>query len=248
MRAFLERLTAELDAEGLNTLGVVGRARYDAAAPPRARCDAILPGARSVIAVASGGRAHWDRMLVHIAGDPVARLARTRHPLDDFGKAVFARLGTLLEGCRVIHPHHDAPVFLSFIPLGELAGIGRSSEIGLVVNDRHGPWLGFRAAIFTPHALPETPVARRLCDRCPAPCRAACPGEVVGNRAFPWERCAAFREAASSPCRRSCAAREACVVAQDQMYPPLQRLYHADRAAGRADLCRMFGVADEVGV
>jgi hypothetical protein len=48
------------------------------------------------------------------------------------------------------------------------------------------------------------------------------------------------------PCRQACGAREACCVAPEARYDDLERLYHADRLAGRRALCARFGVVDEV--
>lgn len=248
MTPFLERLRGPLGAEGLNHVGVVARARFDAAVPESLRCARLHEPTRSIIVIGSGGGLHWERMLAYVAEDPVARLARTSHPLDDFGKAVLRRLGPGLEGCRVLHPHTDAPVHLDFMKLAVLAGLGRESELGILVSTRYGPWLGLRAAIFAPLELSPTEVDAESCPGCPAPCRTACHGDVVGPWPFPWDRCVTFRQQPESPCRSSCHARERCVVSSESTYPEIERLYHYDRAAGRAELCRMFGVTDEVGV
>jgi hypothetical protein len=78
-----------------------------------------------------------------------------------------------------------------------------------------------RAAIFTPEELPDTPATQvttaRLCDGCPAPCRAPL-----------------------TPLAR----RQACIVAPDAAYDPLQAIYHYDRPRGRALLCARFAVRD----
>lgn len=245
--AWLAGVEAHLAPEGFNHVGVVGGEAYDAVVPDGFRTAQVHPGARSVVVVASGGPLLWERLMRHLERDPERHLARTSHPLDDFTKAVFSGLGKLLEGCRVLHPHVDAPLTLDFQKLGELAGLGRMSELGLVVSSRFGPWIGFRGAIFAPHELPSTPRDVRSCDGCPAPCRGACPAGVVGDWAFPWARCVTFRKLPLSPCGSDCAARVACVVAPEQRHSELQRRYHYRRAAGRRELCRLLGVADVAG-
>jgi hypothetical protein len=36
------------------------------------------------------------------------------------------------------------------------------------------------------------------------------------------------------------------VVAPEHRYDPLERLYHYNRVEGRRQLCRLFGIADEL--
>jgi len=226
---WLDDVRAALEPAGLNQLGVIGRDRYDASAPPELRARNVHPGARSIVVVGSGGRAHWERFLEWVAADPVGRLARRPHPLDDFCAEVFAGLDRLWEGCRVVFPTFRAPLRLDFVKLGELAGLGRRSEqILILVGDRFGPWLALRAAVFAPHELPESTLPRHLCTGCPAPClQAVAPAGIVDSASH----------------LRAC---ESCIVAPAEIYLPLQRMYHYDRAAGRRALCALYGVADEV--
>lgn len=243
---FLDAIRAPLEREGLDHFGVVSRARYDAVAPPPLRASQVHPPTRSIVVIGSGGRTLWTRFLTWIAEDPLDRLARRSDPLDDFCAAVMSTLGPLLDTSRVIYPTLRAPVHLDFMRLAELAGIGRTSELGILVSERAGPWLGLRAAIFTPHELIESNPARRMCDECPAPCRAACPAKVVGPGPFPIRLCIEHRGIEASPCERTCPAREACIVAPDAAYETLQRTYHYARIEGRRLLCLRFGVDDEL--
>jgi epoxyqueuosine reductase QueG len=241
---FLETLRTDLAREGLDHIGVVSRLRYDAAAPAAFQAERIHPGTRSIVVVA-GGRAHWDAFLSYVAGDPVERLARRADPLDDFCADVFARLGLLLEGCRVVFPTFRSDVHLDFMKTAALAGLGAPSELGILVGERFGPWFGLRAAVFAPPDLPDGAPARRLCDGCPAPCRGACPAGIVGPSDLPWPRCMEARGAPGSPCAVRCGAREACLVAPEARYDALELAYHHDRRAGRRRLCEHFGVMDE---
>lgn len=211
------RLAEALVPYGYNGFGVIARARFDAAAPPPFRCDVVHPPARSVLVVATAGPWHFRAFLDWIASDPIARLARTAHPLDAFTADVFSRLD--LAGARVVFPTFDAPLVLDFARMAELAGLGRPSEIGLLVDPRFGPWLSLRAAIFTPEELPDGAVAARACDGCAAPCRG--PTDPLSRRL-------------------------ACIVAPELAYDELQRIYHYDRPRGRRLLCEKFGVKDEV--
>jgi len=239
----LERLRAPLERAGLNHLGVVGRARYDAAAPASLAMEQVSPGARSVLVVGSGGRAHWDRFLEYVAVDPRTRFAGREHPLDDFCAETFESLALELAGCRVVFPTFRAELRLDFMKLASLAGLGAESELGILVGERFGPWFGLRAAIFTPEELPETFARRSPCVGCAAPCRAPCPARIVGSRPFPWQACVAER---ASRCTTGCGARDACVIAPDERYDPLELRYHHDPRAGRRALCERFGISDQL--
>jgi hypothetical protein len=239
MHAWLETLSAALIPHGLNHVGAITRARYDAIAPREWSCEALHASARSIVVVGSGGRAHWQAFLSHVERDPVARLGRTSHPLDDFCRAVMPSL----EGCRVIYP---SMLSYDFMKLAELAGLGAPSELGTLVSARFGPWFGLRAAIFTPETLEDSPVQNSLCDGCHAPCRAACPVGAV-QPTFDWRSCVDERLRAGSTCRTRCHSRLACVIAPEHAYDELELTYHYDRAFGRRLLCERFGVVDEAG-
>ncbi|MDB4966849.1 MAG: hypothetical protein JWN44_2538 [Myxococcales bacterium] len=218
-----ERLRLALAPDGYNAWGVVARARYDAAAPPAWRTATLHAATRSIIVTGTGGRAHWDAFLRWLAVDPRARLAAEPHPLDAFTADRFGALASLLGDCRVVFPTFHAPERLDFMRLAELAGLGRPSELGILVGAGFGPWFGLRAAVFTPEELPDSlgagPAPARECDGCAAPCR---------------------RE--PTPLAR----RRACVVGPDAAYDPLQATYHYDRLRGRRLLCEYFQVADEL--
>jgi len=201
---------------GYDGFGVIARARFDAAAPPPFRCDVVHPPTRSILVVANAGPRHFRAFLEWIAIDPVARLGRQAHPLDAFTADVFARFEC--PGARVVFPTFAAPLRLDFVKMAELAGLGRPSELGILVDARFGPWLALRAAVFTPEELPDGAGGRRPCDGCPAPCRG--PVDPLARRL-------------------------ACIVAPELVYDELQRIYHYDRPRGRRLLCERFGVKDE---
>jgi hypothetical protein len=239
MNAWLDSLVEALIPHGLNHVGAVTRRSYDSAAPDEWRCERMHPAAQSIVVVGSGGRAHWNAFLSYVERDPVMRLARTSHPLDDFCRAILPQL----DGCRVIFP---SMLSYDFMKLAQLAGLGAQSEIGTLVSARFGPWFGLRAAIFTPEILPDSPAQKSLCDGCHAPCRAACPVGAV-QMPFDWRTCVDERLRAGSTCRTRCHSRLACVVAPEHAYDDLELRYHYDRVEGRRLLCERFGVADEAG-
>jgi hypothetical protein len=199
---------------------VVGRERWDAVAPAGVRLAALHEPARSIVVIGSVGRAHFDAFLAWVAEDPVRRLARAKHPMDQFAADVMGRAG--LADSRVVFPTFYSDVRIDFMKLAELAGIGRPSELGILISPTVGLWFGLRAAVLTPEVLPETVLATRPCDTC-----------------------------AEKPCKvasDSLERRRACPVGREWQYSAEQALYHYDRAVGRRWLCERFGVTDESGL
>src|SRR6059058_2164826 len=134
------QLAEALAPFGYNGFGVIARARFDAIAPPPFRVEVVHPPARSVLVVATAGPWHFRAFLEWIAADPIARLARQEHPLDAFTADVFARFVDA-PAARIVFPTFSAPLVLDFVKMAELAGLGRPSELGLLVDTRFGPWL-----------------------------------------------------------------------------------------------------------
>lgn len=237
----MDRLADALRALGLEW-GVVAAPRYDAVAPPAIASGQILPGARSILVVASAGPVYFRAFVRDARANP-DRHREEPHPLDAFGERTFAAMEPLFaEGgarFRRLSPAFSATPRLDFTRLGILAGLGLPSEIGLLVHPRYGPWIAFRQAIFTTDVLPDSaPVVRPMCDGCPAPCRAACPIGIVGPGVFDWQACSAAR-AAGDPCASRCDARLACIVGPDARYDDLQIRYHASPSRGREEILRM---------
>ena len=237
---WLEDLRRGLATGGLNHLGVVGADRPDAVARPEVRSTVIAPGARSVVVVASGGAALWEAMISDLREHP-RRFLETEHPLDAFVRRVVGRV-TSGQPHPWCYAAWDAALPLDFRTLAVLAGLGAPSRLGLVIHPRWGPWMGLRAACFVPFELPETGPSPDVCGGCAAPCERACPGQAFVEGRWEVERCSSFHQV-SDACSGSCASREACPVGT--AYPPLERLYHDDRAAGRRALRAALGVPED---
>jgi len=240
---FTERLANVVHGLGLGPWGVVAQGRYDAAAPEPLRTAAILPGARSVVVIGSGGPALFRRFVDDVGRSP-SRLDEP-DPLDSFVERTFAHVDALFaeggERFRRIPAAATATPRLDFVRLAMLAGLGLPGEFGLLVHPVFGPWFALRAAVFTTRDLPDSaPMSRSLCEGCPAPCRAACPPRIVGPGPFDWRACAAAHDA-GEPCRSRCGARLACVIGPQSRYDPMQILYHADRARGVAAIREASG-------
>src|SRR5688500_17206598 len=88
-------LLDELRRSGLNVSGVTTTAAWDTTQAPARRSAALLPAARSILVVGSGGGALWEAFCGHLAADP-RRLTEEEHPVDAFvRRAVLAADATL---------------------------------------------------------------------------------------------------------------------------------------------------------
>ena len=229
--AAAQRFASLLDSAGLHLRAALDAAIWDAAVPPAWRSEALLPGARAAVLVASGGRALWR------AFERAAEFGVGPDPLDTYTRRVVeAAADSLCEAghpsCSLLAFERRGGVWADFVALGRLAGLGAPSRLGLLLHPVYGPWLSLRAAILT--ELPWQPLARPLegfdpCNGCPAPCATACPGGAVLPSGFDVARCGATR-ARLSGCAASCEARRACVVGREHAYTG-PALAHHMRAA-----------------
>jgi len=239
----LADIHAALAPAGLDTIGVADGAGW----------QDLLPGCQSVVVVGSGGPRLFAALQGWLAEDPT-RLRDRTHPLDDF---VAAHISTLdpagWDGTpdRMWAPCAAGGPRVDFRRLAVDAGLGWLSRTGLLLNPRHGLWMGLRAALFTTTRLaPTGPLAGPgPCAGCSAPCLSACPGDAmtrtptVGNpSAWDWRICRDFRD--DQPCRTRCDVRNACPEGASSRYPDLAQHYHNDHSGtGRAALARSLGVA-----
>jgi hypothetical protein len=233
MRELARRVGLALDAAGLDLRGALAPADYDAQVPPAWRADALLPGARSLLVIGSGGRALW-RALEAAGGavgpDPLD--AHTRRALE----GCVALLRGAGEGARAAFAHERrAGAYADLVALGRAAGLGAPSRLGLLVHPVYGPWLSLRALLATTLAWPApAPLAGfDPCRGCPAPCAAACHGQAVTPAGFAVPACAAARRR-EPRCRPRCDARHACVLGQEHAYLEVAESHHMRHASPEA--------------
>jgi hypothetical protein len=211
----------------MGLLGVLTATRYDALVPAAWRSPALLPTARSAVVVASGGRALFDAF----SAAPEAALRACSDPLDAYTRRVVeTAAGRLGGGALALFAfERRSGVYADFVALGQAAGLGAPSRLGLLLHPEFGPWMSIRALLLTDTEVAETGPARGFdpCLGCPAPCVRACHGEAVpvATRQFDVAACRATR--ASEPgCRLRCDARRACVIGPDHAYSPEAEAHH----------------------
>jgi hypothetical protein len=220
-----------LDRAGLDVRGVLSASRYDALVPPAWRVARLLPEARCAIVVGSGGRALWSAF----CASPEA--SRARHPLDAFTQRVLREATDALTQHGVparalLYHERREGAFADFVALGQAAGLGAPSRLGLLLHPVYGPWLSIRAVLLAALDLDEdAPLGEFApCDGCAAPCAAACHGGAVPPGGFDAARCAAARSSVAA-CAAGCDARRACVVGPAHAYTEAQQAHHAAAVA-----------------
>jgi epoxyqueuosine reductase QueG len=214
-----------LRAAGLDVLGALAVADYDTRVPPGWRSGALLPGARSILVIGSGGSRLARAALDRGGPDPVETLA---------GLAVARCVDALVvAGHRAVaahaferrdergRPRRDAGAFADFVALGEAAGLGARSRLRLLVHPVYGPWLAVRSIVVTTARLSSTRPDPGFapCEDCAAPCRDACPAEALATGPLDTALCLAERRAGGA-CALHCAARHACVLGREHAQPP----------------------------
>jgi len=237
MRSLSSPAIAAFATSGLNIVGVASGEPY----------QNILPGCRAVIVIASGGKSLWSSFTREIERHPDYFIGCT-DPLDDFVERMQRRVDPDPgPDRRWVRCAATESVFVDFRILGQAAGIGWHSRLGLLLHPEFGPWLGLRLACFTTEPLPSTgpPAGTGPCANCPAPCVVACPAAAVDPR-MDWNptRCSSFHEN-STQCRTTCHARAACPEGASHRYTEVQFHYHSDRLSGRRLLAASLGLPED---
>jgi epoxyqueuosine reductase QueG len=223
-------------ATGLNLLGVVDAAEYDAMAPAGHRLAEVWPATRSVVMIGNAGPAFWERFRARFGRDPLPE--RDAHPLDAYTVEAVEPLLSLMRqhggAARAVFPFFGASDHaLSFQRLAIAAGFGVESVLGLILHPDFGPWVALRAAILTDVALrPAGPLPGfDPCTRCPAPCVAVCPGGAFPERRWSLSLCFEAKRTLA-PCRSSCLSRLHCVFGGRWRYSEEEMAYHCTYPAG----------------
>ena len=224
---------------GLDLVGALPIAEFDALVPARWQTAEIHPTAAQWIVIASGGRALFAAFEAsEFAGDGA------RDPLDRFVRAHVADACSDLEGARAFH-YDEARrgEFADFVALGRACGLGSHGALGLSMHPEFGPWWSIRALVGVerPVGIPSRPAIASPCMGCAAPCVAACRGGAVlgpeGDFEFDSGACAATR-LREPGCADRCDARRACPLGADRAYSRAAEAHHlrASLAWIRAEL------------
>jgi epoxyqueuosine reductase QueG len=247
-------LDPRLSGAGLNLAGVLTSARYDELVPAGWRCSHLLPSARSVAVLGSGGSAFFEAAMTRAKENETVDGRADPHPLDShceshvreaadrLARAGWKTIPLFYWEKRVGNAEGASPGrFADFMRLAQEAGLGSPSRLGLLIHPEYGPWLGIRALLVTERELTPPPGDRlestRLpfepCGGCPAPCIGAChAGAVRGGESsggevplFSHPDCARARDDIPA-CRERCDARLACPVGRPHAYSSSALAHH----------------------
>jgi hypothetical protein len=224
----LDRVRTDAACAGLNLVGFVDRARFDASEPRERRIANVAPQCGTVVVLGSGG---------HSAGPQLFAWQQLAGCAASLGVAGAERLAAMLraEGisCGVLR--FDGPVRVHGVRLAEAAGFGTVSPVsGLLLHPEYGPWLRVRAALLCDGApfgaIGDASISDSFqpCCGCERPCLSACPASVHDGRGYhDLLACASHRRVGG--CSEGCASRAACPVGsehRDRGGSPLHRHTH----------------------
>ncbi len=224
------RLQTDAAALGLQLQLPLGAA-YDESAGDGLRVADLAPWARGGLLLLSGGRALFERFTPEAGHDPLDRWTRRRveallEPLRATGVRAEAR-----------YPFWNEPDPLPFQRIGEAAGLGAPTRLGLSLHPTYGSWIAYRALLLFDRPVPDRapPPRESPCATCAAPCVTACPAAAIAHT---WDArsCMDHRLDHGDPCASGCHARLACPVGADQRYAEEALRFHqaASLATARA--------------
>ncbi|MGA1524132.1 MAG: hypothetical protein ACO4CZ_09200 [Planctomycetota bacterium] len=224
-------LTAECTSRGMNLVGAVDAAAFDATQPCGRRAGERLAGCDTIVLLGAGGRAAWEAVQARQGGS-IGPARPGYHPIDawslDVAEQAAEQLRTL--GCEVavVPPDEQRP--MNFRQLAEQVGFGTVSPvIGHLLHPEFGPWLSLRPALlvrgrpFGPR--PPAPLGDFApCGGCPQPCRAACPSGTYRQPGSP-DLLACAEHRLEGGCGTGCDTLRACPLGAEHRYGPEEEAF-----------------------
>lgn len=235
---WLKSTIQTLHSSGINCVGVAPGKPY----------EHLLPGCNSAVVFGNGGTHLWDNFIEDLRRNP-DHLRQHKHPFDDFIHRCISEADPNPEpNRRWIRCAAEEDVFIDFRPLAHAAGIGSSSQMGLLIHPLYGLWVGLRAVLLTteplqvaPHKSEDSP-----CNNCDdKPCITACPAGAVQTTGWDVKRCAQFHTE-SERCHGRCHSRLSCPVGFQHQHGALQHQYHNARQSGREQLAKALSIKDNI--
>jgi hypothetical protein len=149
-------------------------------------------------------------------------------PLNRWTTAAVARLTPQIEGSASLFPF-GGPPWQPFIDWAKRSGSAHPSPVGLLVHEKAGLFISYRAALALPYAIDMTDHPNASpCEACTAPCLTACPVNAFANGEYNVPACKAYLDApAGQNCRMGCKVRRAGPVGHG-LRLPAQSAFHME--------------------
>lgn len=192
------------------------------------------PSPEDDVPTAGNGEAN-TLVLVGNAGPSMWRAFETAHHqnpelgLDTWTRATLDPVARRL-GAGIIYVF-DGPPFHPFQQWARRAEDVHPSPVGSLIHPDYGLWHAYRAALVFDREL-DLPARRNRpspCDSCAdRPCLSTCPVNAFTGTGYRLADCAAHLNTnpAGDCMTHACAARRACPVGREYIYPEAQRRFH----------------------
>jgi len=227
----LEELREHFLKSGFNLTLAVNPLEYDNGPGITRKVESLFPETNSVILVGFGGKSFWEIFQGYLKRNAEFKINNI-DLIDNYSVLKFNEASKILDKYRISHkfvyPFGEKALDLNFLRLGELAGAGVPSLLGILLHPVYGPWVSLRGAILANLKLEEysSPISDFApCPSCDKPCIRACPARTVSVSGWDWEACMRFG-LSDTTCAASCASRRACPWGKDQQYSDEQLEYH----------------------
>lgn len=218
----LQQQVAEL---GLKILGVLEVDEED-------RLPALPGGsvARQLLLIGNAGQEMWP---VFSASAEYAD--GEDNPLDRWSQRVAEQLADVF-GVTPLFPFGGPPHW-PFVTWAKRARACHSSPLGMALHPRYGLWHAYRFALLTSdteavsaEVTADAFASAAPCGGCEKPCLSVCPVGAFTGQEYLYKTCAAFLAAEPDhPCNHyGCAARRACPVGEEYLYPAAQAAFHTE--------------------
>jgi len=227
----LEELIGHFRESGFNIALTVDPHEYNKTPGITKNIETLFSETNSVILVGFGGNNFWQIFQGYLKRNPEFKINNI-DLIDNYSVIKFNEASKILDKYRILHkfvfPFGENALDLNFLRLGELAGAGVPSLLGILLHPVYGPWISLRGAILMNLKLEDysSPISDFApCPSCDKPCIPACPAHTVSVSGWDWDACMRFR-LSDTTCAATCASRRACPWGKEQQYLDEQLEYH----------------------
>lgn len=227
----LDRIKTVSRDSGFNITRTIKVHTYDSVVSEQKRASRLLQGVKSITLIGFAGKGFWKTFSNYLKSNPGFK-DRGEDLIDNYSRMIFEELSGILDksgiGHKAVFPFGKDAAALDFVKLGESAGAGVPSLLGVLLHPEYGPWISLRGALLTNFESSSYDGSLEGFDPCPSclkPCISVCPASTISEKGWDWESCMSFR-LADDTCSLSCASRRACPYGEDQQYTEEQMAYH----------------------